>query len=122
MSKDQPPRSNGDTIMIDRRSEGQRERETRGRRSAHPAIGNRWAEAEAVVAGDCRDPFGFLGLHLDGPGKCATVRVFYPGATRMQVLHAGDAASDLERVHPSGLWAVALTDQRERFAYRLRVT
>src|SRR4029077_8459119 len=75
-----------------------------------------------VVAGDCRDPFGFLGMHLDGPGNCVTVRVFYPGATKLEILHASGAVSELERVDPAGFWAAALTDQRERFSYRLRAT
>ncbi|HKX10906.1 MAG TPA: 1,4-alpha-glucan branching protein GlgB [Stellaceae bacterium] len=92
----------------------------RAGRGVHPAIGNRQADLEAVVTGDCRDPFGFLGMHLDGPGRCVTVRVFYPGVTRLEVLHAGGAVTELERVHPAGFWAAALREHRERFPYRLR--
>ena len=120
MSNGKSSRSNGDAIMVERRSEAQREGQPRPRHRPPPAIGNRSSEVEAVVAGDCRDPFGFLGMHLDGPGKCVTVRVFYPGATKLEILHASGAVSELERVDPAGFWAAALTDQRERFSYRLR--
>ncbi|MGH7126074.1 MAG: 1,4-alpha-glucan branching protein GlgB, partial [Stellaceae bacterium] len=83
-------------------------------------MGDRQSDLEAAVAGECRDPFGFLGMHLDGPGGCVTVRVFYPGVTRLELLHGDGAVSALERVHPAGFWAVALTGHRERFPYKLR--
>jgi 1,4-alpha-glucan branching enzyme len=120
MTRGRSSRSTGDAAEIESRGEAEREGQSRPRQRAHPAIGNRTAEVEAVVAGDCRDPFGLLGMHLDGPGKCVTVRVFYPAATRLEVLHADGAVSALERVHPAGLWAAALAQKRERFPYRLR--
>ena len=104
--------------MLDHDSLRRREARARSRRATHPAIGNRQSDVEAVVTGDCRDPFGFLGMHLDGPGRCVTVRVFYPGATQLEVRHAG-GATELERVHPAGLWAAALRERKERFPYRL---
>src|SRR5580704_18116546 len=122
MSNGKSSRSDGDAIMIERRTEAQREGQPRPRHRHPPAIGNRSSELEAVVAGDCRDPFGFLGMHLDGPGNCVTVRVFYPGATKLEILHASGAVSERERVDPAGFWAAALTDQGERFSYRLRAT
>jgi len=121
MTQGESPRSSRDAaIMVDHRSVPHRASRSRSRRRAHPAIGDRETELEAVVAGDCRDPFGFLGMHLDGPGGCVTVRVFYPGVTGLQVLHADGTVSELERVHPEGFWAAALTEHRERFPYRLR--
>ena len=111
--------TNDGGIMLEHQSVPRREKRSRTRSGAHPAIGGRQADLEAVVTGDCRDPFGFLGMHLDGPGRCVTIRVFYPGLTRLEVLHA-DGVAELERVHPAGFWALALRERREQFPYRLR--
>ena len=119
MTQGGTPPTNG-TIMLEHRSVPRRGRRSRSRCGPSPAIGDRRADLEAVVAGDCRDPFGFLGMHLDGPGGCVTVRVFYPGVTGLEVLCAGGAVTALERVHPAGFWAVALPEHRQRFPYRLR--
>ena len=120
MTQADPPSSNHAAIALEHASVTQRVGRSRSRRRAHPAIGDRQSDLEAVIAGDCRDPFGFLGMHLDGPDGCVTMRVFYPGVTRLEVLHADGAVSALERIHPAGFWAAALTDHRERFSYKLR--
>src|SRR5260370_20056244 len=108
MTRGRSSRSNGGAIELESSGDGQREGQSRLQQRGHPAIGNRAAEVEAVVAGDCRDPFGFLGMHLDGPGDCVTVRVFYPAATRLELLHAHGALSELERIHPPRFLATAL--------------
>jgi 1,4-alpha-glucan branching enzyme len=119
-------RTNGATAghaaeLEPRRGSGGERRGRSGERAA-AAIANRAAEVEQIVTGDCRDPFAFLGMHQDGPKDCVTVRVFYPGATRVHLLGPdGTIAGQLERVHPAGLWAAALPRYREPFPYRLRV-
>jgi 1,4-alpha-glucan branching enzyme len=88
---------------------------------AHPAISGQAEAVLGIVQGDWGDPFSLLGLHLDGPGGTATVRLFLPDAQEVALLDdEGRTLCRLERVHPSGFWAALLEDRRAPFAYRFR--
>ncbi|HLI12558.1 MAG TPA: 1,4-alpha-glucan branching protein GlgB [Alphaproteobacteria bacterium] len=88
----------------------------------HAAVGGREAAIEAVVHGDCGDPFAVLGLHFDGPDGAAAIRVFLPDAIGMAVIDGASGAElcRLEKVHPAGFWAGLVPGRRSAFAYRLR--
>jgi 1,4-alpha-glucan branching enzyme len=77
---------------------------------------------EAVVQGDCGDPFAILGRHRDGPHGEVTLRVFLPGASSIAAIDRGDGGviAALEQVHPAGLWAAILPPAQATTAYRLR--
>src|SRR5436309_3191531 len=77
---------------------------------------------EAVVRGDCGDPFSVLGRHKDGPRGEITLRVFLPGARSIVAIEreGGGAICTLEQVHEGGLWAAIVPRAHATTAYRLR--
>jgi 1,4-alpha-glucan branching enzyme len=77
------------------------------------------AGARAILEARSNDPFGYLGMHK--AGNNLTVRVFLPWAHRLWVIDAtsGEAAGELARTHPDGLWS-GILGSRPRFPYRLR--
>ncbi len=94
------------------------------RATVQTAIRGRENEVEALVRGDHDDPFRLLGLHADGPRGAATLRVFLPDATGIAAIDtaSGEPITELERVHPAGLWAAVLDGRQPPRRYRLRVT
>jgi len=72
----------------------------------------------SVVAGDHPDPFSFLGMHRSKDGF--VVRTFLPGASTVEVVSAGGALGELQRVDPEGFFAGPVFT-RERVPYRLWV-
>jgi 1,4-alpha-glucan branching enzyme len=78
------------------------------------------SEADALVAGEHADPFGYLGPHVrDG---ALVVRAFLPGAARVEVREAATGApvAAMSEVHAGGVWQADIRG-RERFPYRLAV-
>jgi 1,4-alpha-glucan branching enzyme len=77
---------------------------------------------EAVVHGDCSDPFALLGRHRDGPGGKTTVRVFLPEARAVAAVDRKDGRviGTLEQVHAGGFWAGTLPAREAESAYRVR--
>ena len=66
------------------------------------------AQVEAIVAGDCGDPFSLLGPHPQ-PDGTVVVRVFLPDAQALRLIDAdGRVLAECERIHPQGLWQAAL--------------
>jgi 1,4-alpha-glucan branching enzyme len=81
-------------------------------------------DAEALVRGLHADPFSVLGPHQRGDDLA--VRVFRPGAARIEIVGA-DARSRgapirMDQVHHDGLFEVVVANAaREAFDYRLRI-
>jgi 1,4-alpha-glucan branching enzyme len=80
-----------------------------------------------LLAGTCRDPHAFLGLHpgTDGQGRERLVaRVWAPAAEAVTLTESGGrgASAELERAHPAGLFEAVLPDRREWFPYTLRMS
>ncbi|MBY0429658.1 MAG: hypothetical protein K2Q10_00550, partial [Rhodospirillales bacterium] len=77
-------------------------------------------EALAIVRGEHRDPFSYLGMH-EGKGGLM-VRTFQPAALRVWVLDAasGQQVAELPLVREEGLFAGPVP-RSGRFAYRLRL-
>ncbi|MBX9600352.1 MAG: 1,4-alpha-glucan branching protein GlgB [Bryobacteraceae bacterium] len=71
---------------------------------------------EQLIAGTNGDPFSILGPHLDGDHWA--VRVFAPGASRVDVLVDG-LARPAELLDPAGFFCARLEDHPED--YRLRI-
>ncbi|MGH8112045.1 MAG: 1,4-alpha-glucan branching protein GlgB [Rhodanobacteraceae bacterium] len=86
--------------------------------SAQQNTSNRATAAiDAIVTGDCGDPFAVLGPHAQPDGR-VIVRVFLPDATRLQLIGPdGDKLADCTRIDPAGLWQGKL---RQPGKYRLR--
>jgi 1,4-alpha-glucan branching enzyme len=79
------------------------------------------SEIDALVRGDCGDPFSLLGPHLEGPAGIV-VRCFYPTATRVWVIdHSGKELAELERWHEAGFFAGPIGTPH-RNPYRLRIS
>lgn len=78
----------------------------------------------AIVSGEHRDPFAFLGMHALGDSGALVVRAFAPGADQVDVVDAADGSpvSALERLDGSDLFAGAIRGRNGPFAYRLRIT
>ena len=78
-------------------------------------------QIDALLRGEHDNPFYLLGMHREPPDDDVVVRTFQPQATHVWVIDAatGEAAAELERVHPSGFFA-GRTGRSERFRYRLR--
>ncbi len=79
------------------------------------------AMLDALINGELRDPFSFLGMHVQGDGLI--VRAFLPGAHAVQLLDAecGQKLADLQRQRDTDAFTAALPARRNRFAYRLAV-
>ncbi len=66
------------------------------------------AQIEAIVDGDCGDPFSLLGPHAQADGS-VVVRVFLPDAHALYLIDAdGQVLAECERIHPQGLWQATL--------------
>ena len=73
----------------------------------------------ALMSGRYGDPFGVLGIHQAGGSR--VIRTLQPHAERVSIIdNQGTVLSDMERVHPDGIFA-ALMPPRLRH-YRLRLT
>ncbi len=79
------------------------------------------ADILAIVGGDHRDPFGYLGLHDDGNGL--VVRSLQPDALSVKIVDRKTrrTLAELERVHEAGLFVGRIKGRKRRFAYRLLV-
>lgn len=76
---------------------------------------------DAIISARHSDPFGFLGLHQDPAGLVA--RVFLPGAEAARLVETSTGKSwELQKVHPDGLFAGAVTGRKKRFDWSLEVT
>jgi 1,4-alpha-glucan branching enzyme len=80
-------------------------------------------DADAVLAADHRDPFGFLGMHRAGPDRRLVVRAFLPQAKMVEVVDAATGASvgTLSRIRDQGLFAGSIDGRADVFPYRLRI-
>ncbi|HJU26749.1 MAG TPA: hypothetical protein VJ722_08745, partial [Rhodanobacteraceae bacterium] len=75
------------------------------------------AQIDAIVSGDCSDPFSLLGPHARQDGTTA-VRVFMPDVSTLWLVDAeGRVLAEGERVHPAGLWQAVL---KRSVPYRVR--
>ena len=74
---------------------------------------------DALAGARHSDPFSVLGAHVEA--GALVVRAFQPSAERIEVLHAG-TATEMARVHDSGVFEARLPGQREIVDYRLRIT
>ncbi len=80
------------------------------------------ATVEAVVHGGSYDAFAVLGLHPDPGGRGMVVRVFRPGAERVEVVsRARRRIASAARSHPAGLFEARLPRRKKRFDYLLRI-
>ncbi|MCG8509476.1 MAG: 1,4-alpha-glucan branching protein GlgB [Rhodospirillales bacterium] len=77
----------------------------------------------AIVNADHGDPFGYLGMHGDGPGGCLTVRAYLPQAGEVDVVdrRTGKTVARMQRIHETGLFAATLKRRKKLFDYRLRL-
>jgi 1,4-alpha-glucan branching enzyme len=75
----------------------------------------------AILEGDHRDPFGYLGLHRSGDGY--VIRAFLPEAASVQAIEPKGrrALAELERLHEAGLYVGELKGRKRRPSYRLLV-
>jgi 1,4-alpha-glucan branching enzyme len=78
-------------------------------------------EARAIVHGDHRDAFGFLGLHK--VDAAFTVRAFMPGAKQARVVDpkSGRVLFNLNPLNDEGVFAGSIKGRKNPFAYRLSV-
>ncbi len=76
---------------------------------------------EAVVRGDCGDPFAVLGRHRDGRRGETTLRVFLPDAHSVVAIDRmdGSVICALDRIHEAGLWEAILPRAHATTPYRL---
>ncbi len=86
------------------------------KQDVHMPDAGEFAAAAALAAGRHPDPFAFLGPHVTGRG--AVLRVFLPGAKRVEVA-AGGARAGLTRVGDTGLFVGAIAMPPGPGAYTL---
>jgi len=82
---------------------------------------SRGFDVQAFLEGRCADPGAWFGMHtLRGGG--VFVRVFLPGATRVELTHhtGGACVAEMVLVDPAGLWEVELRGHIP-FLHRFRV-
>jgi len=83
------------------------------------------ATIEAIVRGECGDPFAILGPHLaTRDGRSAlVVRAFVPTAEGIVALPQAEGVSprSMNRIHPGGLFEGEFLDRRVPFHYQLEV-
>ena len=73
----------------------------------------------ALARGSYYDPFSILGLHR--VGNVRIVRTLQPQAQSVELIDSdGEFLAAMERVHPDGLFAVAMPPRKRR--YKLRIT
>src|SRR6478735_4298899 len=85
-----------------------------------PVTASGHAAFDALAGARHADPFGVLGPHLEG--DTLSIRTFQPGAEKVEVARSGLAATDMIRVHPSGVFEAEFAGTAAVFDYRLRVT
>ncbi|MEG6510228.1 1,4-alpha-glucan branching protein GlgB [Methyloligella sp. 2.7D] len=77
-------------------------------------------EIDAIAHGTHSDPFAVLGLQ-GGNGSALTVRIFVPGAERVELLdYDGTAFGTVPMLHRAGFFGARFPSQ-QRIPYRLRV-
>ncbi len=73
---------------------------------------------QALVEGRHGDPFSLLGIHKSG--KARLVRTFQPYASRVELVGTdGTVLSEMERVHPYGLFVALMPANKRRYQFRL---
>ncbi len=78
------------------------------------------AVVETIVNGGGYDAFAVLGLHPDPGGKGMVIRVFRPGANRVDIVSRGRRKiASADRIHPDGLFEARLPRRKKRFDYLL---
>jgi len=78
---------------------------------------------EALLNAEHADPFSFLGMHAATTPGTATVRVFVPEASAVEVLDiaADKPVATLQQVHDEGLFVGTIQGRGAPFPYRLRI-
>src|ERR1044071_7956084 len=84
--------------------------------AAHPTVSR--VELERLRALNSSDPHAVLGAHPTPAG--VVVRAYRPDAERVDLLPDGDAAREMSRTHPAGVFELLLEGREELFPYRLR--
>ena len=79
----------------------------------------RQEELERLLALQHHDPHSILGAHLDG--KRIVVRAFRPGATRIDLLVAGDAPRPMRMRGSTGLFEAVVEGRISIFPYQLEI-
>jgi len=83
------------------------------------------ATIEAIVRGECGDPFAILGPHLvQRDGRSAVViRAFVPTAEGIVVTPQAEGVTprSMNRIHPGGLFEGEFLDRRDLFLYQFEV-
>ena len=80
------------------------------------------AIVDAIVRGENYDAFAVLGLHPDPGGSGMVIRVFLPGADRIDVVsRKRRKIASAVKVHPAGLFEARLPRRKKRFDYLLRL-
>src|SRR5262245_55300322 len=76
----------------------------------------------ALADGRNRDPFAVLGPHPDPSGRGTLVRAFHPAARSidLRLRATGELRPMTKRT--AGLFEIVVSDQEDRFDYRLRMT
>jgi len=79
-------------------------------------------DLDLFLRGDLASPVDWFGMHAL-PGGGVVVRAFIPWAERIEVLHhgSGDAAAELRRIHPEGLFEGVLPPPAVPFKFRYRM-
>lgn len=74
---------------------------------------------QAIITGNCTNPFSFLGMHRVSGG--VVVRVFLPGANSVTVIEReGVNAFPLQKVHEEGFFQTVI-EKRTPFSYLLKM-
>jgi 1,4-alpha-glucan branching enzyme len=83
------------------------------------------ATIRAIVKGECRDPFAFLGPHVVRRGRrsAVVVRAFLPTAEEIVVVPQAEGVppGPMTRIHPTGLFEAVFPCQGDPFPYQLEV-
>jgi 1,4-alpha-glucan branching enzyme len=86
------------------------------------AVNGHEHQIQAVLKGECSDPFSLLGLHQDGPDGQSTLRLFLPDAHSVNTIDAvsGAIICAMDRVHSGGFWVAVIPAGRVVSRYRFR--
>src|SRR5208282_2744717 len=76
-------------------------------------------ELERLLTLQHHDPHSILGAHLDGTHL--VVRAFRPGASRIDLLVAGDAPRPMRLRDPAGLFEAAVEGRTSVFPYQFEI-
>jgi 1,4-alpha-glucan branching enzyme len=79
---------------------------------------------DRLAEGSWSEPFAVLGPHLEKKGRrdALVIRTMQPAAQRVELLREGGEAVEMERVHASGVYEVALEGVPADTRYRFRIT